>query len=80
MFLYGMKLYVFKHLILCSNFSTFKYNDSVDTNIYLQAHGAEQNIKSNSNTDQVDTSHPEQFIQANQKESTSNKRAEKKSK
>ena len=40
MFLYGMKLYVFKHLILCSNFSTFKYNDSVDTNIYLQAHGA----------------------------------------
>ena len=39
MFLYGMKLYVFKHLILCSNFSTFKYNDSVDTNIYLQAHG-----------------------------------------
>ena len=42
MFLYGMKLYVFKHLILCSNFSTFKYNDSVDTNIYLQAHGAIQ--------------------------------------
>ena len=39
MFLYGRKLCVFKHLILCSNLSTFKYNDSVDTNIYLQAHG-----------------------------------------
>ena len=41
---------------------------------------AEQNIKSNSNPEQVDTSHPEQSIQANAKESTSNKRAEKKSK
>ena len=41
---------------------------------------AEQNIKSNSITDQVDTSHPEQFIQANQKESTSNRGAEQKSK
>ena len=40
---------------------------------------AEQNIKSNSNPDQVDTSHPEQSLQANQKESTSNRRAEKKS-
>ena len=39
MFLYGRKLCVFKHLILCSNLSTFKNNDSVDTNIYLQAHG-----------------------------------------
>ena len=41
---------------------------------------AEQNIKSNSNPDQVDASHPEQSLQANQKESTSNRRAEKISK
>ena len=71
---------MFKHLILCSNLSTFKYNDSVDTNIYLQAHGAEQNIKSNSNTDHVNISHPEKAIQENPKESTSNRIAEKKSK
>ena len=41
---------------------------------------AEQNIMSNSKTDQVDNSNLEQSIQANPKERTSNKRAEKKSK
>ena len=40
----------------------------------------EQNIKSNSNTDQVDTSHTEQSFQANPRESTSNRRAVEKSK